>query len=686
LKSKKERYSPIQKFEEKCMCVCYNPRIVSRDRAFHIQILLCSLLRTAVLLCFLLHLFPLSYACDEELRTVSIKVAADEEFRSQSDWQLKAKRLISRSSARFKNEFSIRFHIEKFVFWNSDNSADSLFELLHDLRKKISHEGCDVVMGLTSQGQQGMEFEYSGIAAYLNSTVLLRELPSESTMERMMAHEFGHLFGAADLHEKGSLMDEEKPGEKFDTFTRSLIVLNKQRDFNPYVFPLSEGKLDKAAALYKKRKSLGLREDSVGMLLAVFYLEMEDYSSMMEECLDLIGKNPDSPEAHNLMGIVLRRTGRIDEAVVEYEKALALQARFPELHYNLGIALMKKGLLEKAIGEFKEAVRLYPRYAKAYVNLGHVYVEMNRADDAERECRRALEINPRSSEALSTLGAALILKENYEEAERISHKALEINPRLFGPHNSLGSIYVHCGRIDEAVNEYKTAIKMKSDYPEAHYNLGRAYFLKGMLGEARKEFLEAVRLRPDYDKAYCSLAAVFLRLDELDQAVRECRSALEINPDNSVAHFNLAHALYRQGSYKQAEKECRKSMVLGLEVPQCYSLLGIILEETGKRREARKQFLKALDLNPQFVEAHLNLANLYFKDKNFSKSEAHYKKVLKIHPLNGQVCHYLALVYFYLKDYDLSLAYVKKAEGLGIIVNPDFKKDLFKKIGKKIYQ
>ena len=330
------------------MCVCYNPRIVSRDRAFHIQILLCSLLRTAVLLCFLLHLFPLSYACDEELRTVSIKVAADEEFRSQSDWQLKAKRLISRSSARFKNEFSIRFHIEKFVFWNSDNSADSLFELLHDLRKKISHEGCDVVMGLTSQGQQGMEFEYSGIAAYLNSTVLLRELPSESTMERMMAHEFGHLFGAADLHEKGSLMDEEKPGEKFDTFTRSLIVLNKQRDFNPYVFPLSEGKLDKAAALYKKRKSLGLREDSVGMLLAVFYLEMEDYSSMMEECLDLIGKNPDSPEAHNLMGIVLRRTGRIDEAVAEYEKALALQARFPELHYNLGIALMKKGLLEKA--------------------------------------------------------------------------------------------------------------------------------------------------------------------------------------------------------------------------------------------------------------------------------------------------------------------------------------------------
>jgi len=114
----------------------------------------------------------------------------------------------------------------------------------------------------------------------------------ESSMELMITHEFCHLFGAADLQEQGSIMDEAKPGRRFDDFTKSLIFLNKQRDFNPFVFPLSKQNLDKALSLYQKRKSLGLEEESVSVLLAVFYLEKEDYPSMMEECLNLMKQSP----------------------------------------------------------------------------------------------------------------------------------------------------------------------------------------------------------------------------------------------------------------------------------------------------------------------------------------------------------------------------------------------------------
>jgi len=569
--------------------------------------------------------------------------------------------LVSNSSQKFEENFGIRFRIEKFVFWISDNRAGTMFELLHDLRKKISHNSCDVVMGLTFQFQNNGAIEFSGVATYLNSYVLVRQLPSESAMELMITHEFCHLFGAADLHEQESIMDEEKPGREFDDFTKRLIVLNKQRDFNPYGFPLSKDKQAEVVALYEKRKDQGLKEESVSMLLAVFYLEMENYPSMMEECLNLVRQSPDSPEAHNFLGIALRRTGQIDEAISEYKKAISLQTRFPQAHYNLGIAYMKKALFKEAVNEYEIALKLYPRYAKAYSNLGYIYVEINQADKAELACREALKINPCSAEALSTLGAALILKGDYEEAEAVSKKALEINPELYGPHNNLGSVYTNLHRLSEAVMEYKTALKIKDDYPEAHYNLGRVYYMKGMYREAENEFLEAIRLRSEYDKAFCSLAAVHIAFGLIERAVQECRFALEINPRNSVAHFNLANALYREGSLKQAEKECQKSI---------------------QRAEAEKQFLKALQLNPQFLEARLNLAGLYFKTKNFIKSEFHYKKVLEIDPENGQVCHYLALVYFYLKDFESSMNYMIRAEDLGVKVNPDFKKDLLKKLEK----
>ncbi|MFO7980862.1 MAG: hypothetical protein R6V00_08530 [Candidatus Aminicenantes bacterium] len=57
--------------------------------------------------------------------------------------------------------------------------------------------------------------------------------------------------------------------------------------------------------------------------------------------------------------------------------------------------------------------------------------------------------------------------------------------------------------------------------------------------------------------------------------------------------------------------------------------------------------------------------------------------MLELYPKNGSVCHYLAMVYFYLEDYEGSLTYVKKAEHLGVDVNPDFKKDLLKKLEEK---
>jgi tetratricopeptide (TPR) repeat protein len=655
---------------------------LSRERFCHSQAVVFSLIRIFVLFFFILFVLNFSYAHGSDIRTINLKIAADEEFRYQSDWQIKARRLISNSSQKFEENFGIRFRIEKFVFWSSDNRSGSMFELLHDLRKKISHNSCDVVMGLTSQFQNSGAIEFSGVATYLNNYVLVRQLPSESAMELIITHEFSHLFGAADLHEQESIMDEEKPGRKFDDFTKRLIVLNKQRDFNPYGFPLSKDKQAEVVDLYEKRKALGLKEESVSMLLAVFYLEMENYPSMMEVCLNLVRQSPDSAEAHNFLGIVLRRTGRVDEAIAEYKKAISLQTRFPQPHYNLGIAYMKKELFNEAVNEYEKALKLYPRYAKAYSNLGYVYVEINQADKAELACRKALKINPCSAEALSTLGAALILKGEYKEAEAVSKKALEINPELYGPHNNLGSVYANLHRLSEAVMEYKTALKIKDDYPEAHYNLGRVYYMKGMYREAENEFLEAIRLRSQYDKAFCSLAAVHITFGLIERAVQECRFALEINPRNSVAHFNLANALYRKGFLKQAEKECQQSIQLGLDTPQSYSFLGIILEETEKRGEAEKQFLKALQLNPQFLEARLNLAGLYFKMKNFMKSELHYKKVLEIDPKNGQAYHYLALVYFYLKDFESSMNYMTRAENLGVKVNPDFKKDLLKKLEK----
>jgi len=47
---------------------------------------------------------------------------------------------------------------------------------------------------------------------------------------------------------------------------------------------------------------------------------------------------PDHAEAHNDLGVALIDTGRLEEAIVHFEKALQLAPDFPDARYDLDVA------------------------------------------------------------------------------------------------------------------------------------------------------------------------------------------------------------------------------------------------------------------------------------------------------------------------------------------------------------
>ena len=58
---------------------------------------------------------------------------------------------------------------------------------------------------------------------------------------------------------------------------------------------------------------------------------------------------PDYAQAHLNLGSTLAKTGRLPEAIVEYEEALRLEPNYAQAHLNLGNALVKTGHLPEAI-------------------------------------------------------------------------------------------------------------------------------------------------------------------------------------------------------------------------------------------------------------------------------------------------------------------------------------------------
>ena len=152
---------------------------------------------------------------------------------------------------------------------------------------------------------------------------------------------------------------------------------------------------------------------------------------------------PAYAEAHNNLGNVLKRQGKLEEAIVHYRQALALKPAYADAHNNLGNALRDQGNLEEAVAQYRRALALKPAYAGAHNNLGNALRDQGNLEEAVAQYRQALALKPDYAEAHNNLGIALSNQGRLHEAQASYKRALTIRPDDVVPHSNLiiGMIY-----------------------------------------------------------------------------------------------------------------------------------------------------------------------------------------------------------------------------------------------------
>jgi tetratricopeptide (TPR) repeat protein len=73
----------------------------------------------------------------------------------------------------------------------------------------------------------------------------------------------------------------------------------------------------------------------------------------------------DIPEVHIGLGILCQKSGRSEDAIAEYRRALQLNPDLPVAHNNLGAALVRAGALEEAKEHFRAVLRIQPANVQA---------------------------------------------------------------------------------------------------------------------------------------------------------------------------------------------------------------------------------------------------------------------------------------------------------------------------------
>lgn len=224
-----------------------------------------------------------------------------------------------------------------------------------------------------------------------------------------------------------------------------------------------------------------------------------------------LGDNPLREFIHLCFGSWYATQFDSEGAVRELQIALSIDPNDPEAHKDLGIVLANEGKLGESVRHLREAARLDPDDPLTQKRLGAMLVLVGAPDEAVAHYQEALRLAPEDFEAHEQLG--VLLCNEGRTAEAIGHfkEALACRPDSPEAHNGLGVALLNAGGLDDAIVQFRDALNLRPDYPEAHNGLGVALFNQGQVDEAINHFQMALRLRPDYADARTNLEGALAR-------------------------------------------------------------------------------------------------------------------------------------------------------------------------------
>ena len=122
---------------------------------------------------------------------------------------------------------------------------------------------------------------------------------------------------------------------------------------------------------------------------------------LIEEQMQVVEENPDDIDSVLLLANILGNTGRLDEAIPYYERAVELAPEDASVRLDFARALADGGLHADAELQFERTIELNPDSQEAHYYLAELYMEWEppRTDEAVELYEEAIALDPDSQRA-----------------------------------------------------------------------------------------------------------------------------------------------------------------------------------------------------------------------------------------------------------------------------------------------
>ncbi|MFP6875478.1 MAG: tetratricopeptide repeat protein [Roseibacillus sp.] len=232
----------------------------------------------------------------------------------------------------------------------------------------------------------------------------------------------------------------------------------------------------------------------------------------------------------------------LDAAIGYYREALVIDDKSPTIHFNLALAFERQRRVDEALVEYQRAITLDPSITVAHLNRGAI---LARGDAAQLSAgiaslEEAVRLNPNLGASHYQLGMALERAQQFPKALHHYRRAALLAPDHFGNAMQLAHLLERGGQFENALTEYRKIQQIHPRSAQAAFQSGLVLEKLKRAGEAATAYRECLALNPDYVPALNNLG--WLLATSETPAIRQPAEALR----------HAAHAAKLTG-FKQAE-------------------------------------------------------------------------------------------------------------------------------------
>ena len=347
-------------------------------------------------------------------------------------------------------------------------------------------------------------------------------------------------------------------------------------------------------------------------------IELGDEDTALAELSRAIEFYPKNFDAVKARAELYERTGRLTDAIADFEHALSLRSGAKGIRQHLVGLYIELEMFERAIAEYRKLVEASPQDSSLLYRLGQVYERKGDIEEARRTYEAVLKLPKNlglNAWGHTQAGFRLAALAELDDPPSLDADWAVCDGTRSGSGDAGDRRIRACTRIIESAadNGHKLALAHLRR-AEAHANDGSATFFMTMnrsgsekrraskdveqsFAQSIADATRALELKPGYAKAHFIRGYVFMRQQKNDDAIAEFSKAIEQSPDMAIAYKWRGDIFARLKRYGDAAADYRRQAELAPDDPEPQVSLGEVLAKLGEHSDAIKSFSQVIYLS-----------------------------------------------------------------------------------------